>query len=150
MFISGPYCSWATISKMQLPAQLIKSCVHCWHKIWILFNLYYEQWKVWCTDSSGSAVIDLFKSVETREEKFSAYAKCTFQVILRMRTIRSGLLFSIHSTVSSDSICGQWRSWSACAPTQAHLGLRCPHKPEDKFSLCMRTGKNTYHENIPI
>ena len=40
----------------------------------------------------------------------------------------------IHSIVSNDSVSGQWRPWSACVDTQADLGLRCPHMPENTFS----------------
>ena len=36
------------------------------------------------------------------------------------------LCSSTYTTVSIDSVSGQWRPWSACANAQADLGLRCP------------------------
>ena len=40
----------------------------------------------------------------------------------------------IHSVVSIDSVCWQWRPWSDCMDAQADLGLNCSHMPEDTFS----------------
>ena len=40
----------------------------------------------------------------------------------------------INSSISNDSLSGQWRPRSACAYAQADLGLRCPHVPEDTFT----------------
>ena len=40
----------------------------------------------------------------------------------------------LHSSVSNDSVCGQWRPWSDCGNAQADLGHHCPHIPEDIFS----------------
>ena len=37
----------------------------------------------------------------------------------------------IHSIVPNDSVSSEWRPWSDCADTQAELGHRCPHMPED-------------------
>ena len=41
----------------------------------------------------------------------------------------------VHSVVSNDSVIGHRRPCSDCVNALAYLGLRCPHMPEDTFSL---------------
>ena len=43
----------------------------------------------------------------------------------------------IYSVISNNSFSGRWRHWSDCADSQAGLGLRCPHLPEDTFVFCL-------------
>ena len=73
-----------------------------------------------------------------------AMRKCTFEHVQNAQIqihsmhaqshlgICSPLIYSI---VFNDSVSWQRRSWSDCADTQADLGLRCPHMPEDTFSI---------------
>ena len=57
------------------------------------------------------------------------------KIILRMRKVSSGSLFSIDIfCMSNNSVSWQRMPWSDCADAQAGLGLRCPHMPEDTLS----------------
>ena len=63
------------------------------------------------------------------------------QVSQRRYKVWSGtllfLVIYICSAVPSDSISGQWRSWSDWADAQADLGLHCLHMPKDTFPHAM-------------
>ena len=56
----------------------------------------------------------------------------TVQTLIRRRRAFHCSPF-IYSVISNDSFSGRWRHWSDCADSQADLGLRCPHLPEDTF-----------------
>ena len=54
--------------------------------------------------------------------------------MLRMRRV-SGPLLTITTFHNIHFDSGQWRPWSECADSQADLGRRCPHIPEDIRTL---------------
>ena len=55
----------------------------------------------------------------------------------------------MNSVVASGSVSGQWRPWSDYADGQADLGLRCPHKLEDRFSQGAAQIMNGWHSFVP-
>ena len=92
--------------------------------------------------------------LESQKQKRSSglYGMRIFTV-LRMCTDSPGIFSSpwahVQSTVTSDLLSGQWRSWSDCVNAQSDQGLRCSYMPQSSlFSWRGLYGRSILHMQL--